>query len=461
MNPFLNPYFLSQVLKSYLNDIDRLRKINAKSLKKIQDHNFRKIVRNAYTIPLYHEKYKKAGILPEDIKGIDDAYKLPFVTKEDLRKNFPDRTIPISYNKRKAVKTSTSGTAGRPVSIYVDMHTIIKGLLGYVRVLREHNINWRKTKITIIADLTENSAERRYLTDGMIPRLKLFFSLKNMQIFHTYDDAKKLIKEINSFQPDFIGGYPGMIRQLALLKKKGFGKNIWPRCIISSGAVLSNYLKKDFEETFNSQVFDAYGAMESGPIAFQCKHGGYHIHSDLVYLEVVDSDGEPVSSGKPGRIVVTRLYGGGTSIIRYIGLNDIITTMDGICDCGLAGGLIKKIYGRENQSIVLPGGKILLPSSISEFFDEISQRLNIDKIERFQLVQHKIDKIDILAAVDNDLRDTDPSVDKIFSMIKECFNEKFGSNIDINVRERGKFKPHTPGIISKVDRSKIKDKIYI
>jgi phenylacetate-coenzyme A ligase PaaK-like adenylate-forming protein len=71
-NPFLNPVFTMKALKSYLLDINRLWKISPKKLKRFQDKNFRKAVKYAYTVPLYHDKYKEANIHPNDIRGIDD-----------------------------------------------------------------------------------------------------------------------------------------------------------------------------------------------------------------------------------------------------------------------------------------------------------------------------------------------------------------------------------------------------
>jgi phenylacetate-CoA ligase len=462
MNPFLNPYFLSKAIKSYLVDRDRIWRMDNVSLKKFRDKRLQKILKYAYTIPMYHEIYKKAGIHPNDISGIDDIAKLPFITKNDIRKNFPDKIVPPTFDKKgKTIISYTSGTTGEPISLFFDMYTIVKGLLGYIRVIKEHNVDWRKTKMTVLVDLTENSVERNYLTDGIIPILKPLFSFDNMQIFNTYGDAEELIKEINSFQPEFLGGYPGMLRQLAILKEKGCGDNIQPRCIISSGAVLDIFLKKYLEETFGTQVFDAYGSMESGPAAFQCKNGGYHIHSDLVHLEIIDDEGEPVSPGEPGKVVVTRLYGRGTPIIRYTGLDDIITSSDGNCNCGIAGGLISEVHGRENQSIILPGGRVLLPSSIAMFFGELSEKINITKLKRSQIIQHKLNKFEIIALVDHDLRGKKPSVEKIFSTIKEDFRKKFGSDIDIDIRETDYFEDHIPGIVSKIDKSQIKNKIYI
>ncbi len=461
MNAFLNPFFISRILKSYFFDLHRLRRIDPKKLKNFQDRNFRKMVKYAYSVPLYHEKYKKAGIHPSDIKGIEDIHKLPFISKEDIRREIPNNIVAPHFDKKNAIISYTSGTTGKPVSIYMDLYSITKALIGYLRVIKEHGINWRKKRITIIVDLSENSIESEYFIDGVLPRLRPFFSFDDVQIFNTYDNAKKLIEKIDGFQPECIVGYPGMLRQLAILKKKGYGTGIWPNYIISCGSILDDYLKDELEKIFESSVYDAYGAMESGPIAFQCKQGNYHIHSDLVYLEFVDHDNSPVSPGKPGRVVVTRLYGRGTPIIRYIGLDDIISTTREICGCEINSRLIRGIHGRVSQSIILPGGEIVLPSSLENFFGEVSSKVNIDKIERFQIVQREIDEIEIFAAVDTKIRDNDISLEKIFATVSNSFKEKYGLTVEVKVKEKRHFKPHTPGVISRVDKNKIKRKAYV
>jgi len=90
MNPFYNPIFLSKIAKAYLFDIQRLKKISDVKLKRYQDHQLKKMVRFAYTVPLYHDKYKKARVHPNDISGIKDLRKLPLISKEDIKQYYPD-----------------------------------------------------------------------------------------------------------------------------------------------------------------------------------------------------------------------------------------------------------------------------------------------------------------------------------------------------------------------------------
>ena len=50
-----------------------------------QDRRVRKLVKKAYKIPFYKERFDKAGVKPEDIRTGDDLSKLPLLTKDELR----------------------------------------------------------------------------------------------------------------------------------------------------------------------------------------------------------------------------------------------------------------------------------------------------------------------------------------------------------------------------------------
>lgn len=462
MNPFFNPYFLSMVIKSYYLDSKRLHRMNAKNLKRFQDKSIRKIVRYAYNVPLYKRKYKNAGIHPDEIKKIQDIHKLPLITKNDIKNSHPKDTIPPSFNLDKAIAGSTSGTTGKPATIYGNMYTAVRWLSGEIRVMREQKVNWYKTRITIIDDLSyENNIEKKFIIDGMISSLKTFFSMDNIQIFDMRDDIHEIMNRMNRFKPEYISSFPGIFRKFAILKRHGYGKDIWPKSMTTVGAPLDKHSKKLIEDAFKTRIFDAYGATEAGPIGFQCNNGKYHINSDMVFLETVDDEGESVSPGSLGHLIVTRLYGDGTPIIRYTGIDDLVTLSNEHCDCGLSGGLIKKIHGRETHSIVLPDKRILLPSSFGNFWGELANKINMDKIDDYQLIQHEIDKIEILIKIDEEFRNTDPSVEKILTKIKQSYKERFGSDVDLIVTEVEDFKPNTSVIISKVDKNCIKEKMYV
>ncbi|RLF25756.1 MAG: hypothetical protein DRN01_06035, partial [Thermoplasmata archaeon] len=100
---------LIKLIKGYLSDVDVVWQ-DRERIRRLQDKRLRKVVRYAYTVPLYHNKYKTAGINPGDIRGVEDIRKLPVVTKDDIRNSFPKGVLPEGYNTRRAEKLSTSGS---------------------------------------------------------------------------------------------------------------------------------------------------------------------------------------------------------------------------------------------------------------------------------------------------------------------------------------------------------------
>jgi len=435
MNPLLNPMFLLQVVSGYITDVNRIWHISSKQLERYRNKQFKRMVRYAYDVPVYRKKYREAGIYPSDIKDIKDIMKLPCIDKDDFRKHFPLGIVHPNFDTSRAHLVSTSGSTGQPVSLYTDVYTIIKALFGFIRELREYGVSWHKTKMSVIVDLTPESAEEAYLTRTVIPYLGKLFNFDNIQILHVGDEPEDLLKRIDKFQPDFLGGYPGILRALSVLKRNGLGLSTAPQVMSSSGAVLDDYTKRYIEDAFDAPIYDVYGSTEAGPVAFECTEGNYHIHSDFVHLEFLDADGENVLPNEPGHLVVTKLYGSGTPVIRYTGMNDFIIPLDRTCSCGINTGLLGIVGGRKADSIVLEEGKIIPPSAITGIPGKIMHEMGTDKIQQFQIVQKNTGFIEILLVIDEKLRELGPSVDVISSELKRRYQHKFGDKVEVVVKE--------------------------
>ncbi|RLF40284.1 MAG: hypothetical protein DRN12_05720, partial [Thermoplasmata archaeon] len=422
----MNPFILLKLLKWYMWDIGNLEHLSQKKLESLKDKLFIDTVRRAYSVPLYQKLFKKSGVNREDIKGIEDVDKLPIISKDDLKQFTHEDFIPNS-KRNKLIPVSTSGTTGKSLSIYVDFSDIIIGLLGYLRTIKIYGLKWWKHRLSVIGDFAPHTAETGYIKRGVFNNPLISHVFKRVQWLDTNSKPEVVIKELDRFKPDFIGGYVGMLGHLAVLKKQGEGKNISPRYIASTGAVLDPELKKFIEEAFDTKVFEVYGATETGPIAFQCEKGVYHVMSDLLHVEVLE-DGEPVDSKKPGHIVVTKLYGSGTPIIRYNALNDIVAPLYEEHDCKLSGDLLYRIYGRDSIRLYRRDGKIILGSVIARVFSRILYELQTSMIRDVKIIQKSFDEIDILLVIDENLRDIGPSVEDVYSLLEKGLKEIFGSN---------------------------------
>jgi phenylacetate-CoA ligase len=119
-------------------------------------------------------------------------------------------------------------------------------------------------------------------------------------------------------------------------------------------------------------------------IAAQCGKGPhYHIHELDVLVEFLDDDGQPVPTGSPGNIVLTRLHAGPMPFIRYK-VGDVgVRSGDSQCPCGRCFSLMESIQGRSADYVVTPSGNRL----IVHFFTGILEHFS--EIESFQVVQEE------------------------------------------------------------------------
>ena len=89
-----------------------------------QDERLTKQVKHVYdNVPYYRAKMEEVGLVPEDIKSMDDLHKLPFLTKEDLREAYPYGLLAVPLSDCVRIQ-STSGTTGRRVVAFYTQHDI-------------------------------------------------------------------------------------------------------------------------------------------------------------------------------------------------------------------------------------------------------------------------------------------------------------------------------------------------
>lgn len=82
-------------------------------IQKLQSERLVKQVKYVYdNVAFYRDKMDAAGVKPEDVKGIEDLHKLPFINKDDLRDQYPYGLLAVPLSDCVRIQ-STSGTTGR------------------------------------------------------------------------------------------------------------------------------------------------------------------------------------------------------------------------------------------------------------------------------------------------------------------------------------------------------------
>ena len=101
-----------------------IEQMPVEQIRALQSERLVKQVRRVYdNVPFYRKKMEELGVTPEDIHGIEDVHKLPFLTKDDLRDQYPYGLLAKPLSDCVRIQ-STSGTTGRRVVAFYTQNDI-------------------------------------------------------------------------------------------------------------------------------------------------------------------------------------------------------------------------------------------------------------------------------------------------------------------------------------------------
>jgi phenylacetate-CoA ligase len=98
-----------------------LRRLNwdKRRLQTYQEKRLRSIVRHAYeSVPFYREKFKLAGVSPDDVKVLSDLSKLPVIKKDEIRRLDPSLLISSHTSLSELKVQRTTGSTGKPFQVF-------------------------------------------------------------------------------------------------------------------------------------------------------------------------------------------------------------------------------------------------------------------------------------------------------------------------------------------------------
>ncbi|MEM2506066.1 MAG: hypothetical protein QXF61_03385 [Nitrososphaeria archaeon] len=366
----------------YLHCMKRRAFWSRDKLKAHQDERLRKIVRYAYDhVPLYHEKFRKAGIKPSDVKGVEDLKKIPVLRKDEVRKNL-DRMVSIDYDIAKLKVLRTSGSTGQPLRIYL---TNAEDELRKAKHLRANIACGQRIRdrwITITSPFHFGETTR-------LQRILGFYVPIPVSVFL---DTATQVSFIGRMKPDVLDGYSSSLLLLAKEVKRRGIETIRPRFIIGGSELIGDSSCQFIEKVFDAPFYDQYSCVEMERLAWQCPEKiGYHMDVDTIIMQFVDKNGDEVSAGEKGEIICTSLFNYAMPFIRYA-VGDVGALLNDECVCGRKLPLMKPIEGRRDSFVLLPNGKVFSPRA---FTVAIGMFKWYDHIEQFRIVQRKIDFLEV------------------------------------------------------------------
>ena len=328
-------------------------------IRELQNEKLLKQVRNVWeNVPYYKAKMQEKGLTPDDIKSLDDLYKLPFLTKDDLRKAYPYGLMGRPLKDCVRIQ-STSGTTGQRVVAFYTPHDIEI---------------WEKMCARAIVaaggtneDVVQVSYGYGLFTGGpglnggshMLGSLTIPTSSGNTdrQIMFIKDLHATILCCTPSYAA-FIGERMkemGMSPEDIPLKAGIFGAEAW-----------SEEMRRDIEATMGIKAYDIYGLTElCGPgVSFECsEQRGMHINEDYFIPEIIDpKTGEVLPEGSLGELVFTTLDKEAFPLLRYR-TRDITTLTHEKCSCGRTHVRMTKLRGRSDDMLIIRGVNVF-PSQI-------------------------------------------------------------------------------------------------
>lgn len=365
------------------------------------------------------------------IKEVPNKWEdIPIVNKEILR-------IQSNKNKydyiQKLYTRNTSGSTGKPFTYSLDYLS--------------HTLTWLliENRYASVGISLNDKQARMFGTpisrkDRTIEMLK--DKLANRYRFNVLDLSEKaLIEWVKTFQKNrfrYVYGYSFPIKSFAnYLTANGIVlKDICPtlKTVIVTAEMCSAEDEAIIENAFGVPVVNEYGASEIGIIGFG-NANSWKVSDELLYVEIVDDNNNPVPDGEVGRVICTPLFNKGTPFIRYeVGDLASITTTEN-------GKVITNLVGRQEELAVLPSGRKTPGDTVFYYvFKEFSNRFKY--IKEYRAIQKSSDTFEIQMVTDitPGMNETNHLKKTIESYLEKGLNIEI-KNVDKIERTRlGKFR---------------------
>ena len=352
-----------------LNDYDKLKLIDSK-LVNVYQHAFQ------YS-PYLRNKYQKAGLSLNSIKGISDIKKIPLLTRNEITDN---REEILTVNKtNKITINSTGGTTGRPMSFYRNNKLPYESFYPYY--LRKWGLQpyensayvWRMKQISL--------PNKIFNTIFWFPTKKLKFDGTKLN----KTSVKSIVFSLNKYKPSLIQGYAGSIYQLSkIMFEEGLHLKYIPKAIWITAAPLTYNEKKFIGNIFKSNVYNEYGSGEIPWIAFQKHHDKnvLHVNNYSRNLEIINKDDNGL-----GDVILTDFFDLSFPKIRYV-IGDKAKYSK---KSTLHTTIIHPVMGRESDYLLVPNLGKIDGSFLTTIFNKYP-----DSVNGFQFIQEKKDEIKLL-----------------------------------------------------------------
>lgn len=355
------------------------------TIKALQDERLVAQIKHVYAnVPYYRNLMDEKGVTPDDIKSTDDLYKLPFISKNDLREAYPYGMLAVPKSETVRIH-STSGTTGKRVAAFYTQHDIDLWYDCCARAIMA--VGGTKDDVVQVcygyglftggAGLDGGSHKVGCLTLPM-----------------SSGNTERQIQFMLDFQSTIICCTPSYAAYIAeTLKEMCYtADDLHLKAGIFGAEPWTQEMRRDIEKSLGIKAHDIYGLTEiSGPgVSFECEdQSGMHINEDHFIAEIINPDtGEVLPEGEVGELVFTCITKEAFPMIRYR-TRDICRLTREKCSCGRTLIKMAKPMGRSDDMLIIRGVNVF-PSQIETVLLEQGYTPN------YQIVVDRVNNTDTL-----------------------------------------------------------------
>lgn len=352
--------------------------LSRSEIEKIQLERLIETVNRVYERVLpYREKMIKAGVKPEDIKSLKDLAKLPFVTKQDLRDNYPFGLLAVDREDLIRVHAS-SGTTGKPTVVAYTKNDLK---------------TWTEcvSRIACMGGATPKDMAQICFGYGMFTgALGLHYGLENIGatiVPSSTGNSEKQIMYMKDFETSLLVATPSYALRLAeVANEMGVDpkKDLKVKIGLVGSELLTDAMRDEMHKVWGEDMLitSNYGMSElMGPgVSGECEYlCGMHINEDFFIPEIIDPEtGEVLPEGEKGELVITCIKKDALPLIRYR-TKDITRLYYDKCKCGRTFCRMENLSGRSDDMLKVRGVNVF-PSQIEEVilsFEELGPHYEI------------------------------------------------------------------------------------
>jgi len=287
----------------------------AEALRALQLARLKVVVARAYDrVPHYREKFARAGLHPDDLRGLDDLAKFPFTSKDDLRATYPFGMFAVPMEEIVRIHAS-SGTTGKPTVV-----GYTKGDIATWSHLMARSIRAAGGRPS---DKVHNAYGYGLFTGG----LGFHYGAEHLGaavIPAGGGFTGRQVQLINDFRPDIILATPSYMLTIAdAFERQGLDPRRSGLRIGMFGAEpWSEGMREEIERRVGLAAMNHYGLSEvMGPGVAQERieaREGMTVWEDHFYPEIIDPEtGRVLPDGEQGELVLSTLTKEGMPVIRY------------------------------------------------------------------------------------------------------------------------------------------------